>query len=128
MRLLLDTHAFIWLDANRNRLSEAAENAITNSDNEVFLSYASIWEIQIKIQLDKLKLAISLEETITAQQESNGIQLLSIQLNHILALNNLPHHHRDPFDRLLIAQAQVENLTLVTHDTKIGLYDVATLW
>ena len=128
MRLLLDTHAFVWLDIAKNKLSEVAQEAITNPENEVYFSLTSVWEMQIKFHLGKLHLNTSLKETLVRQQESNGIQLLPIQLNHILALNNLPQHHRDPFDRLLIAQAHSEDLTLVTNDTKIRLYDVHTMW
>jgi PIN domain nuclease of toxin-antitoxin system len=128
MRLLLDTHAFIWLDIARNRLSATAQQAIQDPQNEVYLSLASVWEIQIKTQLGKMSLNLSLPDTLTIQQQSNGIQLLPIQLSHILELGSLPQHHHDPFDRLLIAQAQVEGLTLVTNDSKIRLYDVPILW
>ena len=128
MRLLLDTHVFIWLDIARDRLSESAQQAIKTPENELYLSLASVWEMQIKIQLGKLHLNTPLSDTLIAQQQTNGIQLLPIQINHILALSNLRQHHRDPFDRLLIAQVQVENLTLVTNDPRISLYDVAQLW
>ncbi len=128
MRLLLDTHAFVWLDIARKRLSPAAQEAIQNPDNTIYLSLVSIWELQIKIQLGKLHLNASLVTTLASQQETNNLQILPINLIHILALGNLPAHHHDPFDRLLIAQAQIENLTLVTDDSKISLYEVSYLW
>jgi PIN domain nuclease of toxin-antitoxin system len=128
MRLLLDTHTFVWLDIARKRLSPAAQQAIQSTDNTIYLSLVSIWELQIKIQLGKLHLNASLPTTLASQQETNNLQILPIDLKHILALGNLPAHHHDPFDLLLVAQAQVENLTLVTDDAKITLYDVSHLW
>jgi PIN domain nuclease of toxin-antitoxin system len=128
MRLLLDTHVLIWLDIAGGRLSASAQRAIQDPQNTLYLSLVSVWEMQIKIQLGKLHLNSSLSTTLESQQQINGIQLLPIQLTHILALNNLPYHHNDPFDRLLITQAQTENLILVTNDPKIHSYDVAYLW
>lgn len=128
MRLLLDTHVLIWMDIAKTQLSITAQNAIQNPQNTIYVSMASVWEMQIKIQLGKLHLNASLEVTLAAQQQTNGIQLLPIQLSHILALNNLPHHHHDLFDRLLIAQTQVEGLTFVTNDAKIRPYSAALLW
>lgn len=128
MNLLLDTHAFIWLDIAPNRLSNAAKHAIQNSQNSIYLSLTSVWEMQIKIQLGKLKLNSPLSSTVAAQQNINSVQMLPIRLDHILALDNLPFHHRDPFDRLLVAQAQIEGLTLITNDQKINAYAVTCLW
>lgn len=128
MRLFLDTHAFVWLDVARKRLSTTAQQAIQNPDNTIYLSLVSIWEMQIKIQLGKLHLNASLVTTLASQQETNNLQILAIDISHVIALGNLPAHHHDPFDRLLIAQAQVENLTLVTDDAKIPLYEVPYLW
>jgi PIN domain nuclease of toxin-antitoxin system len=84
--------------------------------------------MQIKIQLGKLALSSPLADSLVSHEETNGIQILPLQLNHILALNRLPPHHNDPFDRLLVAQAQIEDLTLVTNDPKIQLYDVTCRW
>jgi PIN domain nuclease of toxin-antitoxin system len=128
MRLLLDTHVLIWLDIAKNRLSVAAQQAIQDRENSIYLSLVSVWEMQIKIQLGKLHLNASLSATLAAHQQTNGIQLLSMQLSYILALSQLPQHHHDPFDRLLIAQAQVEGLTLVSNDAKIQQYSVPLLW
>lgn len=125
MKLLMDTHAFVWLDIAKNRLSKTAQQAI---QNPIYLSLVSVWEMQLKMQLGKLSLDSTLQATLTSQQQVNGIQLLPIQLSHILALNNLAYHHHDPFDRLLIAQAQVEGFTIVTNDPKVQLYDVAVMW
>lgn len=128
MRLLLDTHTFIWLDIAKDRLSPPAQAALRDPQNMLYLSLVSVWEMQIKIQLGKMHLQASLATTLISQQQTNGIQLLPIDLSHILALSNLPQHHHDPFDRLLIAQAQAEDLTLVTNDLKIRSYDVVHLW
>lgn len=128
MRFLLDTHVFIWMDIASTKLSAAAQSAIQNPANTLFVSLVSIWEMQIKLQLGKLQLTTPLSTMIQIQQQSNQIQLLPIRLNHILALSHLLHHHRDPFDRLLIAQAQQEQLTLITNDSHIQQYNVTCLW
>lgn len=128
MNLLLDTHAFIWLDAIEGRLSTNVLSAIENTENTIYLSLASVWELQIKIQAGKIKLSDTLRGKIESQSERNAITLLPIRLDHILALSALPAHHNDPFDRLLIAQARTDKLTLVTTDTKIRQYDVPVFW
>ncbi|MEZ4590844.1 MAG: type II toxin-antitoxin system VapC family toxin [Chloroflexota bacterium] len=128
MRFLLDTHAFIWWDSAPDRLSEKALLAIQESDNKILLSVASVWEMQIKTQLGKLKLQKPLAELVSAQQNVNGIELLPIQLRHVLALDSLPLHHKDPFDRLLIAQAEAENAVLVSNDALIAQYSVDLVW
>ena len=128
MRLLLDTHVFVWMDLSPEKLSSTIAGLITSPENALFLSLASIWEMQIKIQLGKLTLTNSLADTITTQQENNSIQLLPITVSHVLTVDNLPFHHRDPFDRLLIAQSQYEGLTLLTNDQQIQQYNVTWLW
>ena len=128
MKLILDTHAFIWLDIAKNRLSATTQEAIQNPQNTLYLSLASVWEMQLKLQLGKLQLNASLADTLATQHQANGVELLPIDLKHILALSNLPYHHNDPFDRLLIAQAQIENFTLITDDAKIRLYDAPISW
>jgi PIN domain nuclease of toxin-antitoxin system len=128
MRLLLDSHVFIWMDISPSRLSAKAQAALSDPNNEVFLSYVSIWEMQIKIQLGKLSLNSSLPKAIKNQRNINDMALLPIRVRHIFALQKLPHHHGDPFDRLLIAQAQTEQLTFVTDDAKIQLYSIKVLW
>jgi PIN domain nuclease of toxin-antitoxin system len=124
MNLLLDTHVFIWMAEDSPKLSTVAKDAIQDGDNTVFLSLTSIWEMQIKIQLGKLSISGSLAETLDMQQQTNGVQFLPISLVDILALSKLPQHHRDPFDRLLIAQSVNHDLTLITNDSKIQKYDV----
>jgi PIN domain nuclease of toxin-antitoxin system len=94
----------------------------------VLLSVASAWEMQIKLQLGKLDLRLPLAEVIASQQQSNDIQVLSVALGHVLALQDLPAHHKDPFDRLLIAQANVEEAVLISHDPVFAQYAVKVLW
>lgn len=128
MRLLLDTHTFVWLDASPEDLSAEAQHILHDPNNDLLLSIVSIWEIQIKAQLGRLDLRGDLAVIIQEQQERNGIELLPITLPHVLALSELPFHHRDPFDRLLISQARVEDVILVTKDENIAKYHVDVLW
>jgi PIN domain nuclease of toxin-antitoxin system len=128
MRLLLDTHVLLWWHDQPERLTDTAHDAISNLDNDVFVSVVNGWEIQIKAQLGKLTLAKPLHAIIRQEQEVNGFGVLPVTLHHVYALNNLPLHHRDPFDRLLAAQAHHEELTLVTHDQKLSAYEVSQLW
>ena len=102
MKLLVDTHIFIWWADQPERLSQAALSALEDEANELLLSVASVWEIQIKIQLGKLKLSLPLKELIKNQQETNNLTVSPVALPHVLALDALPFHHKDPFDRLLI--------------------------
>jgi len=128
MNLLLDTHAFLWFIAGDNRLSQTARSLIENPENQVFLSQVSLWEIAIKISLGKLTLLQPFERLIADQLRENQIQLLDIRLQHAAGVISLPFHHRDPFDRMLIAQAQAEHLTLVSEDSAITQYDVLRAW
>jgi PIN domain nuclease of toxin-antitoxin system len=128
MKLLLDTNVFIWLNDAPHRLREQVMTVVANPENDLFLSLTSIWEMQIKIQLGKLQLTDALPDILRTQQVENNLQILTINLNHIWSLENLPYHHRDPFDRLLIAQAQTEGMTLVSADGIFELYDVDLLW
>ena len=128
MKLLLDTHVLLWWHNEPARLSETAHNAISDFDNEVFLSVVSGWEIQIKAQLGKLRLSKSLNTILEQEQSTNAFRLLPVTMVHVFALDLFPLHHRDPFDRLLIAQAHQEEMTLVTHDPKLTAYAVFLLW
>jgi PIN domain nuclease of toxin-antitoxin system len=130
LKYLLDTQIFLWWsDATLNRLlSQKAFDAVSDANNDLWISVASIWEIQIKVQTGKLSLPASLAALVSTQRQSNNIEPLPIQLPHIYALASLPNLHRDPFDRLIIAQAIHENLTLITSDAKIAHYPVTTLW
>ena len=127
-RFILDTHTFLWVDFAPERLSNAVREIIQDTTNTLFVSMVSIWETQIKYQLGKLALPDPLEEVLRRQQETNQIQLLHISLSHIWRLNQLPHHHSDPFDRLLIAQSLTVNAILVSHDPKIRQYPVKVEW
>jgi len=128
MKVLLDTHTFLWWIIDSPRLSARAREVIRDSDNELFFSAASGWEIAIKAQLGRLQLPDNLEQFIVEQLALNAILVLPIQLRHALHVYTLPQHHRDPFDRMLVAQSQVENLSLLTADPQITQYEVAIIW
>lgn len=128
MKILLDTHAFIWWDSDISQLSPTALQLCQNPANTLLLSAASVWEMQIKQQLGKLKLKLPLREIVQTQQESNGIVVLPVQLAHVLLLEQLPLHHRDPFDRLLIAQANAEQAALLSCDSIFQKYQVNIIW
>ena len=127
MRLLLDTHAFIWWDSDPSRLSAAALAALRDPANTVWLSVISAWEILIRAQLGKLTMRLPLPDIID-QQQTNGIQILPMTLPPLLALEGLPPIHRDPFDRLLIAQAVAEGAQLVSADHVFVQYPIRRLW
>lgn len=127
MNLLLDTHIFIWLQIALGNISPQRIQILKNNQNALFLSLASIWEMQIKIQNDKFSFPKSLSDIIKEQQTVNNLQILPIVAEHIYELDNLPFHHKDPFDRLLIAQAVVENYTLVTDDSNFSAYPIRIL-
>ncbi len=120
MRLLLDTHALIWALAEPERLAEPARQAIEDPANEVFVSAASLWEIAIKCGDGKLQVPDDLERALFAA----GFQALDIRFPHVRRLRSLPMHHRDPFDRILVAQAQQEDLHLVTRDGRLPQYGI----
>jgi PIN domain nuclease of toxin-antitoxin system len=128
MKLLLDTHVLIWLVEGTDNLSQAARQAIENEDNSLHLSIASLWEMTIKTSLGKLQLKIPLDRIMESYIIPSGIEILPIHFDHLLVLRDLPLHHRDPFDRLLISQAQSEELTLVSSDGFFGGYSVQILW
>lgn len=123
MNLLLDTHTLIWVFDSNPTLSEEARAAIANGKNEVFVSAVTAWEIAIKRSIGKLELQGNYQDGLKRYRFTP----LSISTDHALAVEMLPQHHADPFDRLLIAQAQLENLTLVTRDGRFAPYDVATV-
>ena len=128
MKLLLDTHAFIWWFSEPEKLSPKASALLADVNNDLLLSAASVWEMQIKIQLGKLKFTVSLRELVESQEQTNGVQVLPVGLEHVLALDALPAHHKDPFDRLLMAQANVEDAFLVSGDPAFSSYPVKLLW
>ena len=128
MKLLFDTHAFIWWRSDPARLPNDVLEACHRLDNELLVSVASIWEMQVKSQIGKLELDEPLAEILANEQAINRITIVSIEAHHVYELNALPLHHRDPFDRLLIAQARIEEAVLVTRDKIIRSYNVNTLW
>jgi PIN domain nuclease of toxin-antitoxin system len=128
MQLLLDTHALLWWLDDDRALSVKARKAIASADNECFLSLASCWELAIKCSLGKLMLSQPLDQFIPEQLSRNGIRLLHIDFRHAAKVATLPFHHRDPFDRLLVAQASIEKMTLVTANAAMARYDIKCLW
>jgi len=128
MKFLLDTHVFLWMAAEPEKISEKARVCIMNADNTLYLSIVSLWEMQIKTQLGKLALDVPLDELWRRQQIEADILLLPTREEHVWELGNLPQLHRDPFDRLLIAQAQYENLSLISADDIIARYETGVVW
>ena len=127
MKLLLDTHTFLWSMSN-GPLSTVARRAFLNPNNDLYFSAASYWEICIKVSIGKLQLASNWSQLIDREMQINTVRWLPIEKAHYQALLNLPFHHGDPFDRLLISQASNEGMTLVTKDENIGRYAIPTLW
>ncbi|MEA5597756.1 type II toxin-antitoxin system VapC family toxin [Rivularia sp. UHCC 0363] len=128
MKLLLDSHVLIWWSSSSEKLSKKVYDLINDTNNTLLFSIASVWEMQIKFQLGKLNLNSTLPTLIQNQQRVNNLQLLPIELGHIYALNNLPLHHKDPFDRLLIAQTIVEQIPIVSIDEVFDNYPIQRLW
>jgi PIN domain nuclease of toxin-antitoxin system len=127
MKLLLDTHVFIWWDSDPAQLSQPALTALRDPANTIAFSVVSVWEMAIKRQLGKLILRLPLSQ-IVAHQQANGLQVLPVTLTHTLAVEGLPPVHKDPFDRLLAAQANVEGVDFVTADPIFAQYPVRVLW
>lgn len=128
MKLLLDSHALLWMVSSSGRLSEAARSAIADEANELYFSIAGYWEIGIKQSLRKLELASGWEEILPREMTRNRIAWLPIEPKHVHAVVGLPWIHRDPFDRLMIAQARVEGLSFVSRDRDLGSYGLPILW
>ena len=124
MRILLDTQCWLWMQASPERFSASAVRRIEDPDNDLFLSAASSWEIAIKMGLGKLSLPMPPSDYVPDRLLSSGVVGLPIEHGHALHVASLPHHHRDPFDRLLIAQAQIEQLTILPADRQLAQYDV----
>lgn len=128
MRLLLDTHTFLWWVEDAPELSKKARQAVANPGNECFLSLVSCWEMAIKLSLGKLKLAGKLERFIPEQLAANGFRQLEIEFRHVARVATLSFHRRDPFDRLLAAQAKEEKLAIVSADAVFRQYGVKCIW
>ena len=127
MKILLDTHIFVWWDDEPERLSKRAFDLCNAPGNILVLSIASVWELQIKYQLGKLMLRAPLSQIISDQQRENGIEILPVTLPHVLALDKLPPIHKDPFDRLLIAQSLAENIAVLSVDSVFQNYSISLL-
>ena len=127
-RLLLDTHAFLWFAFDDRRLSETAAAAIEDPAFVKILSIASLWEISIKVSLGKLELGTTVERFFAKEVEGREIELLGITTAHLIRLAALPFHHRDPFDRLIIAQAAVEGLPIASGDPHFAPYGIPITW
>jgi len=127
MKYLLDTHAMIWYLEDSSRLPSKTKEIIDNNTNRIFLSSVSLWEIAIKINLGKLKLIMSFDEVL-GNVRKGDFEVLQIENEYLKMLSALPFIHKDPFDRLLIATALAENLTIITADDSIQKYDVSWVW
>lgn len=124
MRLLLDTHIFVWMVGEPERLSPAVAAAVVNPDNDVYLSAVSVWEIAIKRALGRLRFPLERLDALLAEM---GVEILDLTAAHAIATGDLPRHHDDPFDRALIGQAKVEGLTLVSVDQAMVRYDLVSM-
>lgn len=128
MNVLLDTHTFLWFVLADPRLSTLARSLIEDERNAQFLSMASFWEMAIKYSNDKLPLTLPFEDFMTHYLGSNGIILLPVKVSHLVHVSSLPLHHRDPFDRLIIAQSLVEKMPVISIDGAFDAYGVSRLW
>ena len=126
--MLLDTHAFLWWVEDAPALSKRARAAIANPQNDVCVSLASCWELAIKVSIGKLRLKTNLERFVPEQLAANRFELFDLQLRHVLRVATLPFHHRDPFDRLLAAQALEEGVAIVSEDRVFKKYGVSRIW
>jgi PIN domain nuclease of toxin-antitoxin system len=128
MKVLVDTHTFLWDLLEDHRSSRRAKEILGSSTDELVFSLVSLWEIAIKIKTGKLKAIGSSVAYIRDEMNAYGMELLPIRYDHIRQLESLPHHHGDPFDRLLIAQAISESLPILTADRHFKAYDVKVIW
>ena len=128
MRVLLDTHAFLWWIGDDPRLSERAREVFSDGDNDLVFSAASGWEIAIKARLGRLHVPGDLNTYLVRQLTENYTSVLPVHLSHALRVHALPDHHRDPFDRLLVVQAIVEEMPLLSADPRIARYPVEVVW
>lgn len=126
--ILIDTHALLWFTWGHEKLSDTARQAIESPENKRHLSIASLWEISLKVSHGKLKINRPMAQFVQKYVEGADIQVLGIELSHLDAFMDLSFHHKDPFDRIMIAQARVEELTLVSCDEHFSKYDVDIIW
>jgi PIN domain nuclease of toxin-antitoxin system len=127
MNLLLDTHIFLWFVNDDPRLRDRLKDLIENENNFSYLSVASLWEMSIKYNLGKLTLAPSSEEFMEREVSESSINLLNIELEHLKINASLPFHHRDPFDRIIIAQSIAENIPIITVDSVFNQYSITLI-
>ncbi|VAX19122.1 hypothetical protein MNBD_IGNAVI01-2280 [hydrothermal vent metagenome] len=128
MKYLLDTHTLLWIVTDSPKLSKKAKKLYLETDNTILFSLASIWELAIKSSLGKIEFDKTLEGFVEEHVKGNNIQILNIELPHILRVEQLPFHHRNPFDRLLIAQLIENNLSIISYDKIFDLYKVNRIW
>jgi len=128
MKTLLDTHALLWLLDGDSRLSQKSRKVFLDRSNNLYFSMASLWEMAIKLSLGKLELRENWYDTLTREMRVNAVHWLPIEPHHCLRLEHLPFHHRDPFDRMLIAQVLAEDMVLLTADPQLSTYAVECLW
>ena len=127
-RALLDTHAFLWWNNEPERLSARAHDFIRDENNEIFFSAASAWEISVKFAKGQLELPLPAEEFVLTRMGREGFRPLPIEVSHALHVGHLPALHGDPFDRLLVSQAQLEGLPILTSDPNVARYDIEVIW
>ena len=128
MRILLDTHALLWFNEDNSQLSERAKATILSKHNEMFVSFASLWEISVKSSEKRLRIGMDLTEFVERHVIGQGMNVLDLNISHLEKLMSMHWHHRDPFDRLIIAQAASERLTLISGDKNLSQYPVKILW
>jgi PIN domain nuclease of toxin-antitoxin system len=128
LRFLLDTHSLLWFLTGDEGLSDRARRIIENPDCDILVSVACLWEIAIKQSLGKLKLARPFDALFPDQLASNSISLLGIRLAHLSEISRMPFHHRDPFDRLLVAQSLSEEIPLLSNDDTLDSYGLERIW
>ena len=128
MRYILDTHTLLWIVDDNPKLGDEAKTIYLNDHNDIFASIASIWEMAIKISLNKLNIPGTLSEFVKDHIRGNKIDIINIELNHLYQLENLNYFHRDPFDRLIIAQAIAENIPVISSDKAFDDYPIQRIW
>jgi PIN domain nuclease of toxin-antitoxin system len=128
VNLIVDTQVFLWWIVDDRALSGRARDLMRDAGNTLFLSAVSAWEIAIKIALGRLEISGEPSLVVPEQMAANSIEPLPVQISHALQVYSLPPHHRDPFDRMLVAQSQIEGLPIITPDARIGDYDVEVIW
>jgi len=128
MNYLLDTHAFIWWISGASQWPASVTEWMSQASGSIWISVASLWEMSIKIRLGKLKMPDPFDRYVLRQIQMNRLEILPVHAPHVFETMKLPMHHRDPFDRLLIAQARIEKLTLISQDEALRAYDVPMIW